>query len=73
MLCNHGDFECFRKPTEYSYNFIAMVPNTTVPQQGAEIFNLKISVEGRNVDYDLQIDDVQGPAHVEKATERHFR
>lgn len=73
MLCDHDDYDCFRKPTSYSYNFISMVPNMTVPLQGTGLFNLQTTVWSQDLDFDLKIDHVHAPPNVEKVTEHFFR
>lgn len=73
MLCDREDYECFRKPTSYSYNFISMVPNMTVPLHGSGLFNLQTTVWSQDLDYDLRIDHIHAPPHVEKVTDHHFR
>jgi fibulin 1/2 len=73
MLCDHDDYECFRKPTSYSYNFISMVPNMTVPVQGIGLFNLQTTVYAQDLEFDLKIIDAFSPTRIELATEHYFK
>jgi fibulin 1/2 len=73
MLCDHDDYDCFRKPTSYSYNFISMVPNMTVPLQGTGLFNLQTTVWSQELDFDLKIEHIHAAPHVERVTEHFFR
>lgn len=73
MLCDHNDIDCFRKPTSYSYNFISMVPNMTIPLQGTGLFNLQTSVWSQEIDFDLTIINIHAPQHVQKVEDYYFR
>jgi fibulin 1/2 len=73
MLCDHEDYECFRKPTSYSFNFIAMVPNMTVSVEGTALFNLQTTVWTQDLDFDLKIIDIHAPPNVEVVNEHFFR
>ncbi|KAL7022702.1 hypothetical protein ACKWTF_012350 [Chironomus riparius] len=72
MLCDHDDYECFRKPTSYSYNFISMVPNMTVPVAGTGLFNLQTTVWSQNLEFDLKIDSIYSPPGVQRVTDHYF-
>lgn len=73
MLCDHEDYECFRKPTSYSFNFISMVPNMTVPIHGTALFNLQTTVWTQDLDFDLKIIDIHAPPNIEAVNEHFFR
>lgn len=73
MLCDHDDYECFRKPTSYSYNFISMVPNMTVPVAGTGLFNLQTTVWSQNLEFDLKIDNIYSQPGVQRVTDHYFR
>lgn len=73
MLCDHDDYDCFRKPTSYSFNFISMVPNMTVPVQGTGLFNLQTTVWAHDLEFDIKIENIYSPPHVEKASEQFFK
>lgn len=73
MLCDHDDYDCFRKPTSYSFNFISMVPNMTVPVQGTGLFNLQTTVWAHDLEFDIKIENIYSPPHVEKASEHFFK
>jgi hypothetical protein len=72
MLCDHDDYDCFRKPTSFSYNFISMVPNMTVPITGTGLFNLQTTVWSQNLEFDLKIDNIHSPPGVERASDHFF-
>lgn len=72
-MCERDDIECLRQPGSYSFNFISMVPNMTIPANGVALFNLHtVSWDGR-LAYELKIIDVRAPRDVDTATEHHFR
>lgn len=73
MVCEHGDTECFSKPTSYSYNFITLVSNMSVPPTGRGLFTYKGPSWYENIDFDLKIIHSQAPSNVRKATEQFFR
>lgn len=72
-MCDRDDIECRTKPTSYTYNFITLVSNLSIPPQGRGLFSLKGPSFYENVDFDLRIVNIQGPGHIQKATDHYFR
>ena len=72
-LCEQDDIECFRKPSSFSFNFIAMVPNMTLPVNGMALFNLQTTVGQGSLDFDLKIINVHAPDHVKRADDYYFK
>lgn len=50
-----------------------MIPNMTVPLHGTGLFNLQTTVWSQDLDFDLKIENVHAPPHVEKVTDHFFR
>jgi hypothetical protein len=73
ILCDRDDIECFIKPSSYSYNFITITSNMSLPPQGRALFNLRGPNWYENIDFDLKVINVSAPPDVPKANERHFR
>lgn len=72
-LCDQDDIECFRKPTSFSFNFISMIPNMSLPATGMALFNLQTSIPTQSVDFDLKIMNIDAPSSVHRADDYYFK
>lgn len=71
-MCNYDDSECFKKPSSYSYNFITLVSNMSIPPSGRGLFNLKGPNWYDNIDFDFKVIHVNAPQDIEQANEHYF-
>uniref|UniRef100_A0A1B0CWY4 Putative latent-transforming growth factor beta-binding protein 4 n=1 Tax=Lutzomyia longipalpis TaxID=7200 RepID=A0A1B0CWY4_LUTLO len=72
LLCDRDDLECFTRPSSYSYNFITLVANMSVPPAGRALFNLKGPNWYDNIDFFLRVVRVDAPAGIQPATDGSF-
>jgi hypothetical protein len=45
----------------------------TVPVSGTGLFNLQTTVWAHDLEFDLKIENIYAPPHVDKSTEHYFR
>ncbi|GAB0091034.1 fibulin-1 [Sergentomyia squamirostris] len=72
LLCERDDFECFTRPSSYSFNFITLTSNLSVPVNGRALFNLKGPNWYDNIDFFLRIVRADVPPNVLSATDASF-
>lgn len=73
IRCDREDIECFRKPSSYSYNFITITSNISLPPQGRPLFNLRGPNWYESIDFELKVLRIDAPPQVQKANDGFFR
>ncbi|XP_059609704.1 fibulin-2 isoform X2 [Phlebotomus argentipes] len=72
LLCDRDDLDCFARPSSYSFNFITLVANMSVPPLGRALFNLKGPNWYDNIDFFLRVVNVEAPPDIFLASDTSF-
>ncbi|XP_066952425.1 fibulin-1-like [Macrobrachium rosenbergii] len=74
LYCREDDEVCRRKPLSYSYNFLPLVSNLTLPGIGqVDLFTMRGPLwSSTTVQFELELVSARAPAGVEAATREFF-
>ncbi|XP_014274874.2 fibulin-5 isoform X1 [Halyomorpha halys] len=70
--CLADDLECIRQPTAYSYNYLSMVSNFTIPRNGLKLFTVSSSWTTTAPDFTLELVQARASGGVKVATRNDF-
>lgn len=75
LHCPTGDLNCAKQPLSYSYNFLPLVSNMTLPRAGqVDLFTMRGPLwSTATVHFTLDLESVRSPAGVQPATRDFFR
>lgn len=73
VTCREGDTECLHKPMTYSFHFITLVSNLTIPGGALDLFSMKGPLwSSTTVDFKLDLITAHAPPGVQEATREYF-
>lgn len=74
MFCRDDDETCRRQPLSYSYNFLPLVSNLTLPPTGqVDLFTMRGPLWSyTTVQFDLELESARAPLGVEAAKREFF-
>ncbi|KAK7069506.1 hypothetical protein SK128_014533 [Halocaridina rubra] len=74
LYCREDDEVCRRKPLSYSYNFLPLVSNLTLPASGqVDLFTMRGPLwSSTTVQFELELESSRAPIGVDAATREFF-
>ncbi|CAL4058706.1 unnamed protein product, partial [Meganyctiphanes norvegica] len=74
LYCREDDEECRKQPLSYSYNFLPLVSNLTLPQVGkVDLFTMRGPLwTSTTVHFTLELEEVRASEGVKQATREYF-
>ena len=75
LYCRRGDLDCERQPLSYSYNFLPLVSNMTMPASGqVDLFTMRGPLwSTASVQFSLDLESVRAPSGTQSASRSFFR
>lgn len=73
MTCRESDTECLHKPMSYSFHFITLVSNLSIPGRALDLFTMRGPLwASTTVNFDLELTSAQTPPTVTPAKRDNF-
>uniref|UniRef100_A0A6A7G299 Fibrillin-2-like isoform X4 n=2 Tax=Hirondellea gigas TaxID=1518452 RepID=A0A6A7G299_9CRUS len=75
LYCRRGDIECAKQPLSYSYNFLPLISNMSLPSSGqVDLFTMRGPLwSTATVHFSLNLESTSSPEGRRPATREYFR